>query len=173
MVLEPMFPVRPLGGVGQGLGPHGLAPPMAFAGSDVMSRLLHAYRGLAMAGPFPPPPHHPAARGPPPGPPMLLRGIPQPQPHPGTIGHGVHPGHPGHHGLPGHPGGHPPLSPPGVRPFGGERPDARASPNTLPMTPNSVSEDASSPGAGKRHPGRVFLDPLGEAESRMPVLTTR
>ncbi|XP_026277114.1 homeobox protein unc-4-like [Frankliniella occidentalis] len=136
MVLEPMFPARPLGGPGLG-GPGPLPTNMAvnFAGSDVMSRLLHAYRGLAMAGPFgpgpmgglPPPPHHAAARGPP----LLLRGIPQPQPHPGTIAH------PGHH----HPG-HPPLSPPGVRPF--DRQDPRSSPNA--PTPNSAHDEAASPG---------------------------
>lgn len=142
MVLEPMFPARPLAGP--------LSANMAanFAGSDVMSRLLHAYRGLAMAGPFgpgvgpmpgvgglPPPPPHPAARGPP----VLLRGIPQPQPHPGSIGH--HPGQPGH----------PPLSPPGMRTFGSERPDPRTSPNCMPMTPTSRRDEAASPGAGESH----------------------
>ncbi|KAK3907972.1 Homeobox protein unc-4 [Frankliniella fusca] len=143
MVLEPMFPARPLGGHG---GPGGgpLPANMNFAGSDVMSRLLHAYRGLAMAGPFgpgpmgglPPPPHHPAARGPP----LLLRAIPQPQPHPGTL---AHPGHPAHHP------GHPPLSPPGpVRTF--DRQDPRSSPSALPalpVTPGSAHDEAASPGA--------------------------
>lgn len=137
MVLEPMFPARPLGAVGPGPGPLPANMAVNFAGSDVMSRLLHAYRGLAMAGPYgpmaglPPPPHRP---------PLLLRGIPQPQPHPGTIGHpGAHPGHPGHPV-------HPPLSPSGVRSFGAERPDARTSPGSMPMTP--TSEEAASPGGG-------------------------
>lgn len=135
MVLEPMFPARPLGAVGPGPMPPNMA--VNFASSDVMSRLLHAYRGLAMAGPYGPmtglpPPHRP---------PLLLRGIPQPQPHPGTIGHpGAHPGHPGHPV-------HPPLSPSNARTFGAERPDARTSPGSMPMTP--TSEEAASPGAGQ------------------------
>ncbi|KAJ1527989.1 hypothetical protein ONE63_007917 [Megalurothrips usitatus] len=126
MVLEPMFPARPLGAVGSGPLPANMA--VNFAGSDVMSRILHAYRGLAMAGPFG------AARGPHAGPHggLLLRGIPQPQPHPGPIGHPLQ----GHHHHP----GHPPLSPP--RAF--ERPDPRTSPNSMPLTPTSVSEDAAS-----------------------------